>query len=407
MITNNIFEILNNQVFFASAVLLILGFLFSRAANKARLPRVTGYIIAGIIIGPSLLSVLKEHSLNQLDFMSQFALGIIALIIGAGLSLNLIKRLGFRLLTITLFESIGAFILVSVLLKLFGMPLPAVLPLAAIAAATAPAATVAVIREYRSSGPFTETTLAVVALDDAIAITLFGLIMTLDVRHFASIGGAAVSSIYSSFIEIVACFFVGCVLALIAHILIKLTREVSDVIIVVLGIVFLSITIASVVEISPLLTNMFLGMIIINISAQNNEIIGNLEKMTPPLYCFFFVLAGAHLDFKVFASVGAVLVMWGVVFVLARLAGKISGSYIGGALSRSPDNIRRYLGLALAPQAGVAIGLSLLISRASGYFEFRSVILNITLMAVAINEIVGPLLTKYALFKAGEAESAE
>jgi Kef-type K+ transport system membrane component KefB len=400
-------QLLEEQVFFAAAVLLIMGFLFSRLAKIVKLPRVTGYIIAGILLGPSVMKVFTHHALTQLEFLPQFALGIIAMVIGAGLSLSLIKRLGLGLFLITLCESLGAFALVTALLSFLKMPIEAVLPLAAIAAATAPAATVAVIREYRASGPFTETTLAVVALDDAIAISLFGLIMTLDLKHLSSFSDAAIHSLSGSLLEILQAFVIGLVLAVLAHLLIKLTQEMSDALIVIIGVVLLGVTVATVLDVSHLLTNMFLGMILINISSKNSEIVTALERTSPPIYVFFFVLAGAHLDLDVFIKSGSTLVIWGLAFVAARLVGKMSGAFLGGTISRSPAAIRKYLGLALAPQAGVAIGLSLLISRASGYYDFRSVILNITLMAVAVNELIGPVLTKIALFRAGEASKEE
>ncbi len=395
--------VFNQDVFLSAAALLILGFVFGRLANLVRLPRVTGYIISGIVFGPSLLKIFNEASVSQLEFIPQFALGIIALIIGAGLSFSLVKRLGVRLLLITLLESLGAFFLVFLSLYLFKMPLEAALPLAAIAAATAPAATVAIIKEYRARGPLTETVLAVVALDDAIAIILFGLILTFDLKHLSSFGQTALHSLSASLTEIFLALLIGVALGLAAHTLIKLTKEVSDSVIVTLGVVLLGVGIASVSHTSALLTNMFLGVTLINLSPKNSDIITNLEKLTPPIYCFFFVLAGAHLNFSVFTTVGPSLILWGALFIAARIIGKISGAYIGGTLSNAPEAIRKYLGLALIPEAGVAIGLSLLISKASGYFEFRSVILNITLMAVAFNEIVGPICTKYALFKAKEA----
>jgi Kef-type K+ transport system membrane component KefB len=400
-------QLLEEQVFFAAAILLIIGFLFSRLAKVIKLPRVTGYIIAGILLGPSVMKVFTGNALTQMEFMPQFALGIIAMVIGAGLSFNLIKRLGIGLLLITLCESLGAFFLVMFLLSLFKMPLEAVLPLAAIAAATAPAATVAVIREYRASGPFTETTLAVVALDDAVSITLFGLIMTLDLKHLSGLGQAALHSISESLLEILFAFIIGLALALLAHLLIKLTREMSDSLIVIIGVVLLGVTLATVMGVSSLLTNMFLGMILINVSNKNSEIVTGLERAAPPIFVFFFVLAGAHLDLDVFIKSGSTLILWGLAFVAARLIGKMGGAFFGGTISRSPAAIRKYLGLALAPEAGVAIGLSLLIRKTSPYYDFRSIILNITLMAVAVNEIVGPVLTKIALFRAGEARKGE
>lgn len=404
---NQFLEILNHDIFLLSAGLLILGFAFGRLVNLIHLPRVTGYIIAGIVFGPSLLKFFSEHSLDQLEIIPQLALGIIALVIGAGLSFSLIKRLGFRLILITVLQAVGAFALVFILLYLFGMPLGAALPLAAIATATAPAATLAIIKEYRASGPFTETILAVVALDDAIAIILFGLVLTFDVKNLSALGETALRSLSTSFLEILVALVIGLLLGLAAHLLIKIAKEVTDSLIIVLGIVLLGIGLASISHTSALLTNMFFGLTLINISPKNNNIIVNLERLTPPLYCFFFVLAGAHLNINIFVTVGFTMVIWGSTFILARIVGKIAGSYIGGSLSGASDTVRKYLGLTLIPQAGVAIGLTLLITKTSSYFEFRSIILNITLMAVAFNEIVGPVCTKFALFKAKEATSEE
>ena len=405
MFIEHLVQALSQQIFFTAAMLLLLGFVFSWIIRKIKLPRVTGYIMAGIIFGPSLLKVFQSNSLAQLEFIPQFALGVIALVIGAGLSFSLLKRLGFGLLLIALCESLGAFFLVFILLYFLQMPLGAILPLAAIAAATAPAATVAVIREYQARGPLTDTTLAVVALDDAVAITLFGLVMTLDLKHLSSFGQQALHSLSDSLFEIIAALLIGIVLAFLAHLLIKLTKETTDSLIIIIGVVLLAITIAGVADVSPLLTNMFLGMFLINIAQKNTDVVHNLERFSPPIYCFFFVLAGAHLDFSAFFASGSTLVVWGLFYVLARFAGKVSGAFLGGTVAKVSPTIRKYLGFALAPQAGVAIGLTLLINKTSSFYEYRTIILNITLMAVAINEIFGPLLTKYALFKAKEATS--
>jgi Kef-type K+ transport system membrane component KefB len=404
---NQIVSTFNQDIFLAAAGLLILGFVFGRLLNLIKFPRVTGYIIAGIIFGPSLLKIFSENSLIQLNFIPQLALGIIALVIGAGLSFSLIKRLGLRLILITVLQAVGAFILVLFFLFLFRMPLGAALPLAAIATATAPAATVAVIKEYRARGPLTETVLAVVALDDAIAIVLFGLILTFDLKHLSTFGETALQSLSASFLEILVALAIGVVLGLAAHLLIKITKEITDSLIIILGIVLLGVGLASISHISALLINMFLGLTLINMSSKNSDIVVNLERLTPPIYCFFFVLAGAHLNLGIFTSVGWAMIIWGVIFVTARIIGKIAGAYAGGKLSGASESIRKYLGLTLIPQAGVAIGLTLLITRASSYFEFRSIILNITLIAVAFNEILGPILTKYALFKANEATLKE
>ncbi len=396
-------NLISQNVFIIASGLLILGFIFGRLAKLVKLPRVTGYIIAGILFGPSILKVFNEGSLHQLEFIPQLALGIIALVIGAGLSFSLIRRLGVRLILITVLQALGAFGLVLFLLLILKMPLGAALPLAAIATATAPAATVAIIREFRARGPFTETTLAVVALDDAIAIILFGLVMTLDLKHLSTVGQAAMQSLSTSFMEILIALVIGVTLGLIAHFLLRTTKELSDSLIIAFGMVLLGVGIASMSHISALLTNMFLGLTFINISTKNENVVMHLEKFAPPIYCFFFVLAGAHLNLGVFTSAGKTLLAWGAVFVIARIIGKVAGAYIGGSLSKASSAVRKYLGLTLIPQAGVAIGLTLLIGPTSPYFEFKHIILNITLIAVAFNEILGPVCTKYALFKAREA----
>ncbi|NQT30327.1 MAG: cation:proton antiporter [Candidatus Saganbacteria bacterium] len=400
---SQLFPLINQDIFLAAAIILILGFIFGRLAILIKLPRITGYIISGIIFGPSLFNILSSNTLTQLEFIPQLALGVIALIIGAGLNFGLIKKLGVRLLLITLFESLGAFGCVLLVLHLLKMPLEAALPLAAIAAATAPAATVAIIKEFRSHGPLTETVLAVVALDDAVAIILFGLVLTLDLKHLSTFSETALHSLSASFLEILAALVIGVILGIIANLLTKITREITDTLIIILGIVMLAIAVASISHTSALLTNMFLGLTFINISSKNHEFVNNLDRLTPIIYCFFFVMAGAHLNLRIFSEVGLSMLIWGIGFILARLTGKIVGAYIGGTFSKAPETIRRYLGLALIPEAGVAIGLSLLINKSSSYFEFRYIILNITLIAVAFNEIVGPLCTKYALFKAKEA----
>ena len=404
---NQLLTLFKQDIFLSASGLLIIGFIFGRLINMVKLPRVTGYIIAGIIFGPSLLNIFSENHLTQFDFIPQLALGIIALVIGAGLSFDLVKRLGSRFILITILQAVGAFSLVFLFLVLFKMPLGAALPLAAIATATAPAATVAIIREYHAQGPLTETILSVVALDDALAIMLFGLVLTIDLKQLSTFGKTALQSLSASFLEILVALVIGVILGLAAHFLIKIAKEVTDSLIIILGIVLLGIGLASISHTSALMTNMFLGLTLINLSSRNRDIVANLEKLTPPIYCFFFVLAGANLNLKVFTTVGPTMITWGIIFVSARIIGKIVGAYVGGALSGASETIRKYLGLTLIPQAGVAIGLTLLITQDSSYFEFRSVILNITLIAVAFNEIVGPACTRFALFKAKEVTVEE
>jgi Kef-type K+ transport system membrane component KefB len=407
VLINKLYAIFSQHIFLALAGMLILGPAIGRIANSFKLPRITGYILTGIVFGPSILKMFSDTTLTQLEFMPEFALGIVALLIGGGLSIDLLKRLGWRMFLITLGESFGAFFLVLFGLLALKMPLGAALPLAAIAPATAPAATLAIIKEYRCQGTMTETVLAIVALDDALSIVLFGLVLSIDVSHLENVSAVLLHSLSGSVSSILLSLLVGSVLGLLAHFLMKAFKDVADSVIIILGMVFLGISVAAILNISTLLTNMFIGFALINLSSGNEEIIKASERLTPPLYCLFFVLAGAHLNFAVFQMVGWTMLVWGVVFILLRGAGQIGGAYLAAVAARLPEKIRRYLGLTLIPQAGVAIGLSLLIAQGSSYFAYRSVILNITLMAVAVNEIVGPILTKYAFFKAKEAVIVE
>ncbi|PIS28803.1 hypothetical protein COT42_07005 [Candidatus Saganbacteria bacterium CG08_land_8_20_14_0_20_45_16] len=402
------FSLLEQNVFFAAASILLLGFFFGRLANKLGLPRVPGYIFAGIIFGPNLLRLLSEKALVSFDFFPQFALGIIALIIGAGLNFQLIKRLGLGLILITLLESLGAFVVVFFLLLFFKAPLIIILPLAAISAATAPAGTIAIIREYRASGPLTETILAVVALDDAVAIVLFGLVLTLNVEHMSNFGSTALASLSTSMLEILAATVIGIVLGGLTTLLLKTTKEISDSFVIVLGMLLLGIGIASVSNVSALLTNMFLGLTLINLYAKTEELLVNLERLTPPIYCIFFVLAGTHLNFNLFITGGSLMLIWSSLFVVARIFGKITGAYLGAIMANASVTVKKYLGLTLIPQAGVAIGLSLLIGQASGYFEYRTMIINIVLISIVFSDgLIGPICTKYALFKSGEARAKD
>lgn len=396
--------IFDQHIFLVVAAILVLGALFGRLTNLFKLPRITGYILVGVVLGPSILKIFSEKSLMQLEFLPEFALGTVAFLIGAGLSIELFKKLGLQMFLITLFESAGAFFLVLFTLLFFKMPLGAALPLAAIAPATAPAATLAIIKELRCSGSMTNTVLAIVALDDAFSIIIFGFVLSIDVRHLGSFGQVALESLLVSFYSILGALLLGLVIGFITYFVAKLFKDRTDTMIVVLGMIFLGLAMANIFGVSELLTNMFVGFVFVNmVAGKNEEIIQLTEKITPPLYCLFFVLAGAHLDLNVFHSVGYSLMIWAVVFILMRGIGQVGGAYLAALLGKMPDKIRKYVGLTLIPQAGVAIGLSLLITPASSYFDYRTIIINVTLMGVAVNEIVGPILTKYAFVHSGEA----
>jgi Kef-type K+ transport system membrane component KefB len=392
MLIQLILDLVNSQVYIGLALLLLGGYIVAKYAVNLKVPKVTGYIITGIILGPSILNVFNEKTLSFLEFVPYVTLGIIAVVIGASLNFGLLKNLKLQLFSITIFQALGAFFLTLIALLLAGLAPGAAVPLAAIACATAPAAIISVIREYKAYGTLTNMTLGVIALDDAISLIIFGIVLSFDIHNLSFL---FLSEIFNSFL-------VGAALAFIAHFLASRHRFFDNAILI-FSMIFLGIGLSKVLGLSYLLTNMFFGFVLVNINAKNKKNVQEIEKYTPPFYCLFFVLAGTYLDFGVFKVFGPIMIIWVGLFIVSRFLGKVGGVYLGARVGNSAPKIRKYLGLTLLPQVGVAIGLTMLIGPESYYFEYKSIILNITLAAGAVNELLGPFLAKYALVKSGEA----
>ncbi|MFC1752799.1 cation:proton antiporter [Thermoproteota archaeon] len=406
MLINAIRDSVDVQIYIGLAILLLGGFIFAKYTPKFKLPKVTGYLLTGIILGPSVLNLFSEKTINNLEFIPYMTLGLIAVMIGAGLSFDLLKHIKMQLLAITIFEAFGALIFTTTILLLFGMDLGAVLPLAAVGCATAPAATIAIVKEYRAYGPFTNMVLGVVALDDAIAMIVFGFILSFDLNNSSLLGAGLPSFFHLFLFEMFNSILIGSLLAVAANIFMRRSRFIDNVV-VIFGMVFLGIGISKIMHLSYLLTNMAFGFVLANISTKNIKSIQELEKFMPPIYCAFFVLAGTSLNLKVFTALGSTMLVWASLYIVFRSAGKMTGSYLGAFITKAPLKIRNYLGFTLIPQAGVAIGLTMLITEGSFYFPYKPIIINLILASVAVNEIIGPLLARFALFKAEEAVSPE
>lgn len=395
---------------FAIAVLLLIGYFGGRLARRIRLPEVTGYLLMGILIGPSCLSLIPEPILEEeLDPVVDIALGIIAFSIGGSLSLPQIKRFGKSITWITFLQSLGAFLLVTISVSLiaplilhlpFSTIFPFALVLGAIASATAPAATVAVINELKARGPLTTTLLAVVALDDALAIGLFGISNSIASTLMGEV--RAYKIILTSFIEIVGSLGLGVCLGFVLRFISKYLRTDHGFLIVSLGMVCLTSGTAMIFKLSPLLANMVLGFVIVNGRKKDLRLITVLDSFSPPLYAIFFALAGTYLRVKTLSLVG----LLGVVFIFTRVLGKVGGAWLGGCFSKVSPKVKTYLGFALIPQAGVAVGLVLIAHENPAFKIYGDMMINIVLASVAINEIVGPPLASLAIRKAGEATIA-
>ena len=395
-------DLVHGNLIFGVGALLLAGFVGGKLASRLKLPTISGYIIAGLVLGPSMLNVVPDHIVESLAPIPHIALGLIAITIGSEFRIAKLKQTGRNILIITTFQLLITFAAVAVGLRLFGAPLPMAILLGAIASATAPAATVAIASELRARGPLVSTLFGVVALDDAFAITLFGFVMAFAA---AMVGGVDAHSpimmILHPLREIIISIIIGLIAGYIVHRLVVNRRRGNEVIVIVLGFVLLTSGITISIHVSPLIANMVMGFVIVNMSPKNSRVMRILEPLSPPIYAAFFALAGTELDIRTIAATGAL----GIVYLIARAIGKYTGAYIGAAAAHESPVTRRYLGFALLPQAGVAIGLILVLQDTTHFthLPYMGQMVNIVLASILVNEVLGPPLTKYALEASGSA----
>ncbi|MFV0379442.1 MAG: cation:proton antiporter [Anaerorhabdus sp.] len=378
------------------AIVLFGGLLAGRVAKIFKLPNVTGYLVVGLFLGPSFLGLLPANVLSELDFLAEIALGFIAFSIGCEFKISYFKRVGFTPVVIAIFEALVAVLFVTFGLILAGYDLAFSIVLGSIAAATAPAATIMVIKQYKAKGALTETLLSVVALDDAVALVSFGLASAIAQMIITHQTGSLLTAIINPLLEVGGSLIVGGLLGAIFAVPIKYYKEDSNRLCWLIGFVFMAIAISTKLELSNLLTCMAMGAVLANVTTRVSSVLKIQETFTPPLFLAFFVLSGAELDIKVLGSIGVV----GVIYILARTSGKIVGAFTGATIMKAEHKIRKYLGFTLLPQAGVAIGLTLIAQTIVP--EYAQTIRAVVLCGTLIYEIVGPTVSKLALQAAGE-----
>ncbi len=393
-------DFFHENIFFGVGVLLLCGYFGGKLAQKLKLPTISGYIVAGLALGPSVLNLVPDKIDIYLKPIPHLALGLIALAIGSQLRFRTLQRLGGGIVLIVVVQLVVTFFLVAVVTALFRVELPVALLLGAVASATAPAATVAVLSELRARGPLTTTLMAVVALDDAGCIMLFGVISSIAAALTAtSAEPGMLETTVKPLLEILGAIALGSSLGYLLHYLVRHKRERREILIIVLGIVLLCSGVAMELHLSPLIANMMVGFVLINASGRNARVFRIIEPVEPPIYAAFFAIAGTELRLGALRQAG----MLGASYIVSRALGKLLGARLGTVLAKASAPVRRYLGLALLPQAGVAIGLSILAGEAAWLSELqRQVIVSVVLAGVVVNELVGPALTKLAIVKAGE-----
>lgn len=407
-------DLLSQHVLFTIGIMLVMGYFIGILAEKVKLPEITGFIVAGLIMGSSVTGIIPVHMEESLKVVTEVALGLIALTIGGEFYWVKLKRMGKEVVIITVVQIVATFAVVSAGLFIFRMPLPFALLLGAIASATAPAATVAIVQSLRASGMFVDYLYGIVALDDAGCVILFGIVFAVAAgmlgegsAEATSHGGLAV--VGHAFLEVLLSLLVGVVSGISVHFSTWKKKNTNEIMIITIGMVFLFTAVAVVFKLSPLLANMAAGAVIINLSPKNHRIFRALEPITPPLYALFFVIAGTELNPAVLIQKD--ILIFGLIYILLRGAGKYSGVYIGCRVTGVKSVITKHLGLCMLPQAGVAIGLVLLIQASPmiGTLTPEQTVLvermvNIVLLSVFVNEMVGPPVSRYAIIKGNEME---
>ena len=386
------------QYVLSLAIAMVAGLLMTRVMKPLHLPNVTGYLIAGLLVGPYVLNIFHHCDTSASSVLTNVALGFIAFSIGVEFKFSHIRQLGINAIIITVLQACMATALVDIVLIIAGFPLPLCLTLGAIASATAPAATLMVVRQYRAKGPVTNTLLPVVAMDDAIGLMLFSI--SLAVSKALSNGEALTvkAMLLEPLLEIILSIFIGCAIGFLIALSMRFFHSRVNRLSITVTAVLLGASLASVFNLSSLLLCMAIGATLINLREDANIVLDAADSWTPPIFMLFFVLSGAELDLAVLPTVGLI----GVLYLLARSAGKYLGSYFGACIVKAEPNIRKYLGITLLPQAGVAIGMAQV--ALSSLPQYGSRIQAVVLSATLVYEFVGPVLTKIALTAAGEIE---
>ena len=411
------------QILLSLSVALFAGLMLSRLAKKLKLPAVTAYLVAGILIGPYLLGALRLPGLGFISMadiktyslLSDIALGFIAFSIGNEFRLSQLKKIGKQATIIGIVQAVTATVLVDA--ALIGihfmmpdkLPLPSAIILGAVASATAPAATLMVVRQYKSKGPLTDILLPIVALDDAVGLILFAISFGI-AKALLSGHIDIISVILEPVLEVVLSLLLGLVMGFLFSFFEKFFHSRSKRLSMSVAFVLLTVALSMLefkignvhIAFSSLLVCMMLGTVFCNICDFSEELMDRIDRWTAPIFILFFVISGAELELSVFKD--PLIVFIGLVYIIVRSLGKYFGARVSADAVKCDKNIVKYLGITLLPQAGVALGMAI---KSETLGEEGLVVANITLFSVLIYELVGPYLTKIALTKAGEIKPEE
>ncbi len=385
------------NILFYVAVAMFAGLLMTRLTRLIHLPHVTAYLLAGLLIGPYVFNVVGEESLHSLEVITECALGFIAFSIGDEFKIANIKAIGKPALTITLFESTMAVAFVLCITLLLGFDPIICVMLGALAASTAPAATLMIVRQYQAKGPLTNHLLPVVAADDATGLVAYSICVSIAkgmVNHEAF---SVVNSLLMPLMEVVLSLLLGALIGFLLAWSHKLFRSRMNRMSLGIASIMIGVGVANYFALSNLLVCMMIGAMYVNLCDDAERILTYIDYWTYPLFMLFFVISGAHLNLAVVPTVG----LLGIVYIVTRFAGKYIGSFIGASVAKCPKVVRENIGWALMPQAGVAIGMATM-ALTQLPLQYGQQIQTVILSATLVYEVLGPLVTKNALKRAGE-----
>lgn len=396
------------------SLLIGVGFIFGKLAQLIKLPSVSGYLIAGLLI--SILPINLTGHTEVFNMISQITLSFIAFGIGSEFKISELKKNGKKILLITIFEVIGAILIVFLFMFFFS---PLILPeftfeqrlsfslvLGSMSAATAPAATIMVIKQFRAKGPLTKTILPVTALDDILGILAFGIVLPIAVMLTPMDGSGSSFDLLNAFtsplIEVFGSLLGGLALGMVLSIFSRRDDARDELQVKTILIILIGLGLSFALGLNSLLINIMVGATLANLRPHAERSFRSINDFVPVFYILFFAIAGATIDLSILTTVGIL----GIIYVIARAIGKISGAYIGATAGKAEPAIRKYLGIALLPQGGISIGLNILVM-ASLPTNIATPIVTIILFSIIIYESLGPVFAKLSLSKAGELYKAE
>jgi len=386
---------------------LLLGWGAGLLCRRLKVPMVVGYILVGILMGKSILGIFNDDNFGGLVYFTYLALACIGFDIGGELAFRKLRHLGNSILWISILESLGATVLVTLVLYIFTRDLPLALVFGALASATAPAATVDVLREYQASGPLTTTVFAVVGIDDGIAIIIYAFAIFLAKFLLTGSEVHVAEAVLRPFGEILGALALGMAIGLTFLFLVRNYTARRGLLVLTLGAIVLTTGLANALHFSLILANMAMGLAVVNLTRWRREDLFEIMRgITQPLFVIFFVVVGSQLMAGKLLQLGWI----GLLYIAFRSLGKQAGASLGGMVSRAPETVRNYLGLCLFSQAGVAIGLSIqtMLELGGGSFgtagvELGTKAISVIAATTLFFQIIGPPCTRYAIIKAGEA----